>query len=542
MSAGPPLSNRLLNDDSVGRHVIARLLDFFADTTPWPRRLWDISSVLAIREATEAGDWVRDRVLGTAALGWYRHALERQLGPDRGLGDSILRRELTTLLRSDLAPDSRERRRLVQMLPMITSGYLQRWALAVDSNQPPSPERLARTIATHLLDGGHSNGSLHRWAYALSKNPDVTIGDLLSEAAELADRDDQEFEVLVPFVAIPDPGRLAEHLPEWRSPAQTAAWLARHNATEPPRHNGAFVYTFHAKDAAAAGRAAAANVRRLEARRTYARGAPRPLVPVGRIWVAGHPRPLPLAPASRGANILSLESEGTMYITDAGERLDEALELAAPLNNGSVATAATGAWAAIESLLTHPADPGDLEEGKVVAADRLAAIVTCSWPRAELTALSYRHHPDIPDELARTLAASASNLDRSRALAEHLLGAAPPVLAKPTDAAAAERMRGVLAAPRAQLSDVRFTLCGVFRRLYRQRNIVVHGGSTSAIALDATVRTVAPLVGAGFDRLVHAQITNQLQPLDLAARAENSLLLVGDPLGPDVTTLLEEPR
>lgn len=230
-----------------------------------------------------------------------------------------------------------------------------------------------------------------------------------------------------------------------------------------------------------------------------------------------------------------------MYVTDASERIDEALELAAPLNDGSVTTAATGAWAAIESLLTHPGDQADIEEGKVVAADRLAAIVTCSWPRAELTALSYRHRPDSPDRLADALGASTSNLDRSRVLADDLRGEDTLVLARPTDTAAAERMRIVLASPRAQLGDVRSTLCGVFRRLYRQRNIVVHGGSTSAIALDATVRTVAPLVGAGFDRLVHAQISNQVEPLDLVARADNSLLLVGDLLGPDVTTLLEEP-
>ncbi len=310
---------------------------------------------------------------------------------------------------------------------------------------------------------------------------------------------------------------------------------------DPPRHNGAFLYTFNAKDAPAAARSAAATIRRLEARRSYARGAPRPLVPVGRIWVAGHPTSLSLAPVGRGVNILSLESEGTMYVTDAGERIDEALELAAPLNDGSVATAAAGGWAAIESLLTQPADEADIVEGKVVAADRLAALVTCSWPRAELTALSYRHRPATQDRLSERLSASSSNLERSRILAASLQDAGCLQLTRPSDIAAAQRMRTVLAAPRPELGDVRTALSSVFRRLYRQRNIVVHGGSTSAIALDATLRTVAPLVGAGFDRLVHAQITDGVQPLDLAARAENSLALVGDPLGPDITSLLEDP-
>jgi hypothetical protein len=47
------------------------------------------------------------------------------------------------------------------------------------------------------------------------------------------------------------------------------------------------------------------------------------------------------------------------------------------------------------------------------------------------------------------------------------------------------------------------------------------------------------LVGAGLDRLVHAALTLGVEPLDLAARAENSLALVGDPLGPPVTGLLD---
>ncbi len=91
------------------------------------------------------------------------------------------------------------------MLPMIANGYVHRWAAAVDTERPPSPERLTRAIATHLLDSGHSSGSLHRWVFALTRNPDATIGDVLTGAAELATRADQAFEVLVPFTSVPDP-------------------------------------------------------------------------------------------------------------------------------------------------------------------------------------------------------------------------------------------------------------------------------------------------------------------------------------------------
>jgi hypothetical protein len=68
---------------------------------------------------------------------------------------------------------------------------------------------------------------------------------------------------------------------------------------------------------------------------------------------------------------------------------------------------------------------------------------------------------------------------------------------------------------------------------------VVHGGTTASVAMDATLRTAAPLVGAGLDRIMHAKLTTHVGPLELAARAANSLELVGDDIGPSVVTMLE---
>jgi hypothetical protein len=528
-------------------HVLARLLDFFRETTPWPRRLWEASNILALEEAVECGDWTQRGVLSAGAVSWYTHELERQLGSDRGLGDTQLRKELTKLLRSKLPTDSRDRRRLVQLLPSVKQGYLRRWAVSVDSEKPPSPERLARSLATYLLDCGHSSSYLNRWAARLHKESAATLRDLLDGACQLAEQSDQEFEVLIPFVSVPDHKALASHLEEWLSPKRAVSWFADNGFDKPPRHNGAFVFRFTAKDPVVAARAAGAMVRRLEARRSYARGSAytrysdrHHLQPVGQVWIKGEPNPLLLAPPNRGVIVLSLVSEKTMYSVHHNDQLDEALELAAPLNDGSTATAAAGGWAAVESLLYHPGDELDVTEGRAVVADRLAAIVACSWPRAELTTLSYRHRPVAPDDLSRRLDACRTNKERSRVVADVLADGAGNslVLDSPHELAAAKRMKTLIADPYRQLSDVRQVLSGVFRRLYRQRNIVVHGGSTEAIALEAALRAAAPLIGAALDRLVHAQLINDERPLTLAARAENSIALVGDPMGPDITGLL----
>jgi hypothetical protein len=50
--------------------------------------------------------------------------------------------------------------------------------------------------------------------------------------------------------------------------------------------------------------------------------------------------------------------------------LDNALELAAPLNRGARGPAVAGGWAALESLLYHAGDPADRKDGR---ARRLAA-------------------------------------------------------------------------------------------------------------------------------------------------------------------------
>jgi hypothetical protein len=141
----------------------------------------------------------------------------------------------------------------------------------------------------------------------------------------------------------------------------------------------------------------------------------------------------------------------------------------------------SGAWAAIESLLHHPGDKADPDTGRAVAADRLAALVTCSWPRAELTALSYRHRPAQPDDLSKALERARTNSERCALVAKALASGTALALTNPSDVAACQRMSRLLANPRKELGDVRVVFAAGLRRLYRQRNIVAHGGTTAAV-------------------------------------------------------------
>jgi hypothetical protein len=381
-------------------------------------------------------------------------------------------------------------------------------------------------------------GFLHRFARQKIA-AGATVGDVLDEAARLAGASSRRFDVLVPFLAVPQQQLLAEGLREWRSGPRVREWLARHAPTDSPRQNGGFLYSVQAMDPYAAGRRASELIDRLLARSSYTRRNRSGLKPVGRLWVEGLGESLPIEPPARGVDVLSLQKERTLYRILEQDLLDDALELAAPLNRGARGPAVAGGWAALESLLFHPGDQADRKEGRAIAATRMAAMITCSWPRAELTALSYAHAPEVPDLLAQQLANAETNRERAIAVAAALQAGRALVAPQPGDIAAASRMAALVASPKRSLQGVRTVVEGSLRRLYRQRNIVLHGGSPQAVALDGTLRTAAPLVGAGLDRIAHAYLADRIQPLALAAKAELRLTLVGARDAPPATDLLE---
>ncbi|TLP52868.1 hypothetical protein [Microbispora triticiradicis] len=208
-----------------------------------------------------------------------------------------------------------------------------------------------------------------------------------------------------------------------------------------------------------------------------------------KVFLTGLADPQDFRRGDPAVTVLSLERVGVLYdLPDSGAhglRIDDALELAAPLTESSPSTAVAGAWAAIESLLFCDTDEAHRDDGRAVAADRAAALVTAGWPRAELTALSY----------------------------DLRIREADPRLRRDLDVT---------------LGRVERYLRGCFRRLYRQRNIVLYGGSTRSIALPSTVRTAGPLVGAALDRLAHGHAVSGVAPLDMAGRAELALRVVED--------------
>jgi hypothetical protein len=520
------------------------VVDYSTSYEAWPRRLWDLGTVLALRELHESCAWVAEGALHQPAVDWQKRGLLGLLGPQRALGDGHLRRALTEILKGTLQAPSATVRRLADLIDLIDAGYLSRHASELDSGAVMSVERLARTVSSHLLDSGFSMLAVRRWALQ-HRDQGMSPSDLLRDAQALLDAGPRGYEVLLPCLKIPQRQALAAGVAAYRPRREAVDWFEERGHPVPTPLDGAFCFTISARDPYTAADQARELAERLMARDTFgAQGGH--LQIADELYADDVPHPLPLHRESRFGRIPSLLQEKQMYtVTAERGRLDAALELAAPLNDGSIAAAVSGAWAAAESLLFSGADRTSEkdERGRVVVATRLAKLVACSWPRAELTALSYRLDPTSDPALYARLDQIEANQERAAVLEQALRDGTAITPAQSSRAAsdtrALERMRQLVADPAPVLHEVALVCEMSFRRLYRSRNVIAHAGATSALAHAATLRVTAPLLGAAFDRIAHAYLVKQVDPLVLAAQAENSLELVGDSLGRPLTELLE---
>jgi hypothetical protein len=484
-----------------------------------------------LKETLEASQAFRASARGKESLKDLANHAVRLAGIDPGTGESTQRQLLQQALGTTVPHDGLDYLTVAGITKDIEAQYLARWSAALaDLNARPRPERAARAVAAHLLDLGFSSNFLHRWwTYRIRHEPGSrAMADLLRDAHQLAQGVPRTFNVLIAFETAPrSPAGLP---PRWIDAPTVSAWLRQHRFDPHGiRQEGGMLFQLPARDADSAVEAATELLDNFAARLEISTNLPwKPPLPTA--WVANEQHPFKIGRRTRKVHVRALEREAQVYSDSSPSIVDAALELLAPLQSSSPSAAVAGGWAAIEALLSEPAD-------RAIAAERLASLVACSYPRAELTFLSYLIQQR-PGPLAAALAACATNRDRCAILTNALEDTTPLGLSKPSDLAAIARMQGVLTAPYIKLRDIQAHATNAFLRLYRQRNLVLHWGKTDAVALRASLRTAAPLVGAGMDRIAHAWFVQGIRPLELAARARIALAVVGTRPGTNCLDLL----
>lgn len=520
--------------------IRSRLEDFFGQRVPWHRRLWSIGTILGLREVLEySNSCLSGEVPSTEGLRYVVATSRREVARDPGVDH--LAKELDQVLALLSVSSSQKIPRathdeLEQLIRRADNDYFSRWEHA---QTIVAVEFSARAIASHLLDSGFSDDHLFRWLKA-KRSSISSVQELAKELAIMTNEMQfREHTVFVPCSAPFDKSNVTSGDTIWMDGGTAANWLKQEiPEKETRRHNGGFLFVVKRRDPWSAIEAARSLVARADARAKVARPSNEGIRLDGWARVAGSKQTFDVRYSPHRVEIGSLYRQNSIYSFDNGlpAETDDALELASYMESPSPGAAVTGGWAAVEALLTRPG------EGKHhLAADRLASLVACSLPRAELTSLAYRHMENGSDQLASDIGNAETNYDKVKLVESHLKSGEALALSSFADVAAQMRIVAIINDPSEHLSRVRSYLTESLRRLYNQRNIIAHSGSLRSVALAATVRTSFGLVGAGLDRIIHAQLveSDDLSPLALVARAETELRLVGLSGGRSPTSLLD---
>jgi hypothetical protein len=538
----------VFQQDPLTLQLVSRLREFFDHRTPWQRSLWMVSSPLALHEVLEYAESVRVNQVPTDGLKYAVEATMAQCRQDPGTGPAGLQAELERCLRKLGAAKEQAFRNgeldgtldyLEQIAVRSRSNYVTRWGDVLTKDPADAHiERAARSIAAHVLDEGFSADHLHGWLTRLDRAQDsiLSVRDLCSEIDSDLATLSRVYRVLVPFLDLPEIRPTSTTL-TYLDATQTRAWLTAEGVSKPGvRWTGSLLLEVEARDPWAAVERAAEVVARVGAR-TAVSLEHRRLQPSGKAWIAGRDGSFDLEQRRRKVRIPALQRSDDLYVvgTYAKSRdLDDALELLSSMAMSAPGAALSNGWAAVEALLVHPA-----ERHHVQAADRMAAIVACSLPRAELTRLSGAAFEGA-DGLRRDLDKATTATARVERLERALRGGTKIRFAAARDQAACNRVKKLITDPVVSLGNVRWYLAQAFRRLYHQRNVIMHSGRFQSVVMRATLRTVPPLAAAGLDRIVMAyQIGPRNSALKLAARAALELDLVGSDAARTLGTLLE---
>src|SRR5260370_16128441 len=144
-------------------YVVVRLFDFLRGQLSWSRRLWNVGTVLTLKEVLEATHAVAEGALAVAALRDLCRTAEVVCGKDPSTGTSEERRLIQSVLRQDLKPGSHDYILLSTLAERLEQTYLSRWSELLTHPVPiESAEGVARALASHLLDAGLHPDRMHR--------------------------------------------------------------------------------------------------------------------------------------------------------------------------------------------------------------------------------------------------------------------------------------------------------------------------------------------------------------------------------------------
>jgi len=238
-------------------------------------------------------------------------------------------------------------------------------------------------------------------------------------------------------------------------------------------------------------------------------------------WIAGIPYPRRLPPVSQLGKALTpgYELDDPQVETpDSENRLEVAIDLfLAALSEAGSSTVGT-LWAALEALLAAPGDPD-----RAQVASRAGDIALVALVRASIQMSMGNLFARCPGESLTVRINALEGRDRLSEFERALRGDEHEALPRRSTRLMLSHTKRIFDPDALKLKreELRQTL----RALYRQRNLVLHGGVTDAPLLDDIIRSSTPLVAAVINRYARAIYDGVSDPhlfaYDMFVRVEN---------------------
>jgi hypothetical protein len=508
-------------------------MEICSTQAPWHRRLWRAGTLQIARELRDES--VRP---GTpeAAIADQRKHVRHCLQTDSGIADRGQAVGTIAGIKPGITTSDHAWISLREHIDRYDQDYLLTWADAFDaapsSSRPIDVEGAARRITAHILDSGMHKSSLYAWLRTIRDDPSTTptIGDFLREADQRLKTPRRRYTFCVPVQTTPRFNVAAA--PGWMTARETTEWK-KLNASKAPgvSQQGSFLIVVSAHDINTAADLARTQIANLATKLQL--GAKKPVVLSPSMWSKEKGSELPTHATNRMINVHAFERLERLQDLDMLDYITNTLALVQSVRTGPPHVAVVNGWAAIESLMVGPSDEQD-----IVAAHRFALIVAASMLRAELSWLSRSYADSHVGGAAQAMRECGENIDRAKLFQMHVQSN-PPLALSAVDGLSLGRVRAALSDPRAEVEKITAILTREFSRLYRKRNMIVHGGQIQESSLHSLSETLAPLIGAGLDRLVHVGLKFGVRPVELSAIAESRLHYLTPSSPSDPGNLLE---
>jgi hypothetical protein len=507
-------------DGLYASQLVDELISFMSDRFGWPSTLLRQGTIGLMEELAEAGVQTANGVLSAASFDDLKSQARAQFLEDPGLGSMQARGPLLAQIPRDakeFTPSSFKYKSWIFAIPGLMASYIHSWRTEFekpaysDASGPTftnafTASDAASFLASHLFHVGLSGSYLSRWLdYRVRHDPaSYNLDELMGQIEDLVQNGRGEFQILV-ALARPAQNEIRS-LPGWMDAKSARRWILDNRLKAPRTIHGGVVYKYEQWDLDKALLSAAKAINRLRQRMILKTGgAP---VFIGTVWIAGVKSPQRLPEISQLGRMLTPGYElGDPQVDAAASdnRLEVAVELLVAGLSEVGPSAAGTLWASLEALLAAPGDPDRIQVAHRAGDIALVALVRASMQRS----LGLLFSRSAEENLTKRLVVHNAQ-DRLMEFEKALRRNDHETLAHDYTRLALSRTKRLLDAD--ALGRNREELRQTLRGLYRQRNLVLHGGITDSPLLESILRSSAPLVTAIINRYARASSDQVVDP------------------------------